>query len=474
MRRGRAPLSWRQFLVGAAAVVVLLTLACDGDRGPATPRGVAATNIQIGEETPEAVIQAASSPSVAVHPDNEDNLVVGYRIELPAYSCAVAVSFDGGTEWEPSRLDLPPGAERCYTTSVAFDGDGIVHLAFVTLAGQGNVPSGVWLARSEDGGRSFLPAVEVLGKEKFMVRLAVDRAASPARIFLTWVEAAGVGFLRMTPPSAVMMMTSTDGGATFGPPVRVSPPQRDRVGAPVPVAGRSGVVTVIYYDYRKDIFDFQNIEGVYEDTFELVAARSTDGGATFSENAVAGDIRPPEPFLVFTPPFPAAAADSRTGAVYAAWSDARAGAPAVLLSTSRDGGERWSRPVRISMVDDRALLPQVSVSATGRLDVLYAAVEPGEGQPTRVRFTSSADGGRTFGPATALNEPFRRDWFPAHPRPGADKDLGSLLGLQSTEKGAYAVWPDSRRGGSDVLRVDVVGAPVRIAGDGRQREPSPA
>ncbi len=471
----RAVAARRGLLALGTAVALLSSVACaGGDSAQRVPRGVAEDNIQIGEETPEALIQAASSPSVAVHPRNEDNLVVGYRIELPAYSCAVAVSFDGGTQWEPSRLDLPPGAERCYTTSLAFDAEGIVHLAFVTLAGPGNVPSGVWLARSEDGGRSFLPAVEVLGKEKFMVRLAVDRVASPARIFLTWVEAAGVGFLRMTPPSAVMMMTSTDGGATFGPPVRVSPPQRDKVGAPVPVAGRNGAVTVVYYDYRKDIFDFQNIQGVYEDTFELVAARSTDGGATFSETAVAGDIRPPEPFLVFTPPFPAAAADTRTGAMYAAWSDARAGAPAVLLSTSSDGGARWSRPVRISTAEERALLPQISVSATGRLDVVYAAVEAGEGQRTRVRFTSSADGGRTFGPVTALNEPFRRDWFPAHPRPGTDKDLGSLLGLQSTGKGAYAVWPDSRRGDSAVLRVDIVGAPVRIAGGGRQREPSPA
>ncbi len=456
-----------------AAITLFSSLACSTADGPGrAPRGSVDENVQISEETAEALIQAASSPSLTMHPDNDDNLVIGYRIELPAYSCAVAVSFDGGRQWDPSRVDLPAGAERCYTTSLSFDRDGVVHLAFVTLAGQGNVPSGVWLSRSEDGGRSFLPAVQVLDKEKFMVRLAVDPTASPARMFVTWVEAADVGFLQMSPPAAVMMMTSADGGATFGPPVRVSSPRRERVGAPVPVMGRNGSVTVVYYDYGKDIFDFQNIEGVYDGTVELVAATSSDGGVTFSEATITGEVRPPEPFLVFTPPFPSAAADTRTGMLYATWSDARAGKAAVLLSRSDDGGSRWSEPVRLDTGTERSFLPQVSVSSTGRLDVLYAAVGPAEGQSTRVRFTSSGDHGRTFGPASALNEPFRRDWFPANPRPGTDKDLGSTLALQSGENTAYAAWPDSRRGGSDVLRVDMVGARIRITTGAGGRTPS--
>ncbi len=429
--------------------------------------------MQIGEETPEALIRASSSPVLAANPRDPKNYVVGYRIELPAYSCGVAASFDAGLSWVPGRLDLPPDTERCYTTSLAFDGAGTLHLVFVTLAGAGNVPAGVWATRSEDGGRTFAPAAQVLGAEKFMVRLAIDATASPSRIFLTWVEAAGVGFLQMNPPSAVMMAVSNDGGATFGAPVQVSAAHRDRVGASVPVAGPEGSVTVVYYDYRNDAFDFQNIEGVYDGTFQLVAARSTDGGVTFSESTIDAAVRPPEPFLVFTPPFPGAVSDSM-GNLYVVWSDARSGMPATLLAASRDGGSRWGTPVRVDAGGDGALLPQVAAAPSGRVDVIYAAVGAGPEQPTTIRFTSSDDGGRTFGPVVSVNTPYRRDWLPANPRPGTDGDLGSTLALLSDRHSAYAAWPDSRRGGSDVLRVDLVGAPVALIADGSRRTPAAA
>jgi len=282
-----------------------------------------------------------------------------------------------------------------------------------------------------------------------------------------------VGFLQMSPPSVVMMAVSNDGGATFGPPVQVSAAHRDRVGAPVPVAGQKGSVTVVYYDYRKDAFDFQNIEGVYDGTFELVASRSTDGGATFTESTIEGAVRPPEPFLVFTPPFPGAVSDSK-GNLYVVWSDARLGSPAVFLAVSRDGGSRWGTPVRVDAGGEAALLPQVAAARSGRVDVIYAAVGSGAERPTTVRFTSSDDDGRTFGPVTALNEPYRRDWLPANPRPGTEGDLGSTLALLSLPESAYAVWPDSRRGGSDVLRVDLVGAPVALTADGNRRTPAAA
>lgn len=475
MRLGCHGASFRHVSILMSVALALVGAgSCNRDeRATGALRAVVEENVQIGEETPEALIQANSSPVIAANPRDPDNYVVGYRIELPAYSCGVAASFDSGRNWDPGRLDLPPGAERCYTTSLAFDADGTVHLAFVTLAGEGNVPSGVWITRSRDGGRTFETASQVLGAEKFMVRLVVDRGSAPARVFVTWVEAASVGFLQMAPPSAVMSMVSEDGGITFEPPVQVSAARRERVGAPVPVVGGGGWVTVVYYDYGRDAFDFSNVEGVYEGTFELVAARSTDGGVTFSEEVIDAAVRPPEPFLVFTPQFPGAVSDAG-GGIHVVWSDARSGTPGVLLSSSDKDGTNWTKPVQINAGDEHALLPQIAANGSGRLDVIYAAVGDGRGSPTVIRFTTSDDGGRTFGPVSAINEPFRRDWFPANPRPGTDKDLGSTLALLSGEKSAFVTWPDSRKGGADVLRIDLVGAPVDLADDGRRRTPPAA
>ena len=328
----------------------------------------------------------------------------------------------------------------------------------------------MWLTRSADGGRTFDPPRRVLDAQKFMVRLVVDPTTSPARLYLSWVEGSGVGFLQMVPPARVMMRVSTDGGLTFGDPVQVSGTSRDRIGAAVPALAGDGSVTVVYFDYRRDAFDFQNVEGRYDGTFELVAATSRDGGATFSETTVDPAVVPPEPFLVFLPPLPAVAAE-HDGTVHVAWSDRRSGTPAILLSTSRDAGTTWQPPRRVDAGGGAALLPQLGLGPDGRLDVVYAQVEDAEGGPTRIRFTASTDGGRTFGPAAPLNQPFLRAWLPVSPREaaGAGPDLGSALGLISLADGAYVAWPDTRLGGLQTRRTDIVGAPVKVTADGAAR-----
>ena len=463
----------------AASLALALSLAAcgssDGDENGAeetgrAPRPVPEAGVQVGEETDESAIRAASTPVLAANPKEPRNYVVGHRVELPAFSCAVAASFDAGATWVTTTPALPAGAERCYSTSLGFDGSGVLHLAFVTLAGAGNVPSGVWLTRSGDGGRTFDTARQVLEAQKFMVRLVVDPTTSPARLYLSWVEGSGVGFLQMAPPARVMMRVSTDGGETFGEPVRVSSASRDRIGAAVPVLVGDGAVTVVYFDYRRDAFDFQNIEGRYDGTFQLLAATSSDGGATFSETTVDPDVVPPEPFLVFLPPLPAVAA-GQDGTVHVAWSDRRSGTPAILLSTSGDSGRSWEPPRRVDDGGGAALLPQLALGPDGRLDVVYAEVGEGDGGPTRIRFTASTDSGRTFGPAAPLNEPFLRAWLPVSPREaaGAGPDLGSALGLISLADGAYVAWPDTRLGGLQTRRTDIVGAHVQVTADAAPR-----
>ena len=457
--------------VGTIALVVALA----GDDEPtrstarAAPRAVPVANVQVGQETEVSTIQSATTPVLAANPTNPDNYAIGYRIERPRYSCQVAASFDAGKTWAPAALALPAGTERCYTTSLAFDAGGALHLVFVTLAGEGNVPSGAWLSRSDDGGRTFSPATRVLDKERFMVRLAVDPAASPARMLLTWVESSGVGLLQMAPPSRVMAAVSSDGGATFSQPVQVNAPQRERVGAPVPVVGARGAPHVLFYDYGKDVFDFQNVSGRYQGTVELVLASSGDGGRAFTERVVDAAVRPPEPFLVFTPPFPSLAADRRSGHLYAAWSDGRSGDAAALLAVSSDEGRTWSAPRRVDDGDGRAFLPQVSVATDGRLDVVYAREAQADGGPTEIRFTSSSDKGRMFGPAQALNRPFLRSLLPLSPRRDAGPDLGSALAVVSGDGRAYVAWPDTRRGAKETLRADIVGAPVRVTAGARAR-----
>lgn len=305
-----------------------------------------------------------------------------------------------------------------------------------------------------------------------MVRVTVDASATRPRVYLTWVEPASVGLLRMNSPSPVKVAVSEDGGRTFGPPVTVSDPRRERTGAPVPVAGRDGALHVLYADFDRDRFDYENLEGAYEGTFSLLVATSTDGGASFSQAVVDDEVVPPEPFLIFTPQLPSIAVDRRSGALYVTWSDRRAGnSAAAVMSVSSDGGKTWREPARIDAGAGDALLPQASVAPDGRVDVAYAGVD-GTGA-TRVYLTSSSDGGRTFGPAQPLNTPFRRDFLPRSARAGAGPDLGSALGIVSAESSAYVAWPDTRKGSATTLRTDIVGAPVELTTRAKPRRPAP-
>ena len=142
----------------------------------------------------------------------------------------------------------------------------------------------------------------------------------------------------------------------------------------------------------------------------------------------------------------------------------------MLLSVSSDAAASWSPPRRIDEGVGEALLPQLSVAPNGRLDVAYASVRDGSGKPTEIRFTASDDQGESFGPVSSLNRPFFRELFPLSAKRDAGHDMGSALGMVSGDSMAYVAWPDTRRGGSDTLRVDIVGAPVRVSGQGKSRQ----
>lgn len=175
---------------------------------------------------------------------------------------------------------------------------------------------------------------------------------------LTWLAAEDTGTLSFPEPGQpIMAKTSDDGGASWSEPVQVNPDGRERVVAPSPAMGPDGDWYVAYLDLRDDRLDYHGAhEGrggpPYQGSWELVMARSGDGGETWSETTV-DQLVPTERFLVFLPPFPAVAVDDDGERVYAAFTDGRAaddveaGAD-VFLWASPDAGEDWDDPVRLN------------------------------------------------------------------------------------------------------------------------------
>jgi hypothetical protein len=262
-----------------------------------------------------------------------------------------------------------------------------------------------------------------------------------------------------------MAIRSDDGGANWTEPTQVSSSTRQRVVGPSPAAGSSaGEHEVLYVDLGDDSLDYAGGHKgrggePYGGTWQLVLARSTDNGATWKESVVDSAVKPTERFIVFTPPFPSLAIDQSSGRTYAAFQDGRLGDPDVLLWTLGRGSSSWSKPVRVNDTprgDNTAqYLPKLSIAPDGRLDVMYYDRRADRTNVlNEVSLQSSFDDGKTFLPRVKLSDRA----FSSRIGFGLERglpDLGSRLGLLSTDSRAYGVWTDTRGGSVRTAKQDI-------------------
>lgn len=420
-----------------------------------------------------ADITAHNSPTVVRNPVDEANLAIANRIDLPAFSCALHVSFDGGATWAQTALAVPAGEEpKCFVPDAAFGADGTLYVSFITLQGTGNVPNAVWLSTSRDGGRTLsIPIAIPIGSLAFQVRLIAD-PASPRRLYLSWLQARGTATLAFPEDGyPIFLMRSLDGGATWDAPVRVSKPSRRRVVAPSVAVGAAGRLYALYLDVGNDSLDYSGGHAgkggePYSGRWSLVLARSSDSGVSWTESVVS-KVFPTERFIVFLPPYPSLAVDARRDLVYVGFNDRRLGDADVLVWASSDRGATWAPPVRVNdtVRGDRTsqYRPHLAVAPDGRLDVIYYdRRNDRDDVMNEVSFQSSYDAGASFGPSLRVSDkPFdSRIGF------GASRglpDLGSRLGLVSTTKLALAVWTDTRVGTEASNKQDLVRAVVQLS-----------
>jgi hypothetical protein len=427
-------------------------------------------------------ISANNSPTLVQNPARKSNLAVSNRIDTPQFSCALQVSTDGGASWNRVRVPIPRGEEpKCYAPDLAFAADGTLYMSYVTLRGAGNVPDAVWMVRSTDGGQTLSTPTRVLGPLAFQVRLAVD-PARPRRLYLAWLQAAGVGLYRFTAPGNPIEVTrSDDGGLTWRPPARASDPGRGRVVAPVPAVGRGGALYVLYLDLGHDDLDYEGAHAglggpPYAGGFTLVLARSQDAGASWQESVVDGDLVPTGRFIAFLPPFPSLAIDRRSGKLYAAFQEASLSPSDVYLWSLSPGQRAWRGPTRVNDTPAHdgtsQYLPQVALAPNGRLDVeYYDRRQDPHNRFTGVSLQSSFDGGRSFTRHIFLTDRS----FDSGVGFGSERgmpDLGSRVGLVAQSGATLAAWTDTRAGTVASNKQDI--GFVRVALTARARLSGPA
>jgi hypothetical protein len=457
----------------AGAALALLLAACGGGGATGnTSKEVPAAKADSLVSQDHSPIVERNSPSLAVNPTRDTNMVVVDRVDRPDYTAGVHVSSDGGGTWQDEVLKLPSGNKgKLFAPSAVFDSKGILYVSYVTLSGPGNSPDSLWLTRSGDGGLSFDEPSHVAGANTFQTALAVDKKSG--RLFSAWLQsepAATMCLLCFAETGLPIVVShSDDGGRTWSPPAQVSDGSRARVGAVSLAVDDNGNPNVMYYDYGADRNDWENLPGTYDGKFSLVLARSTDKGARFEPGVVVdADIVPPARFLVYLPVSPAFAIASN-GDMVAAWADGRTGDSDILLRRSTDGGKTWSKPVTVNRGTKGDGIPQdlpaVGIAPGGRVDVVfYDRTLDRRGATADVQLASSRDGGKSFPTTVRLSQQSsNRKIGPEGSTYATEADFGTRIAVASLSRGAVAAWADTRNGTLDNGKQDIYAAAYPLA-----------
>jgi hypothetical protein len=333
---------------------------------------------------------------VAVNPADSSNIIVGSNLWQPLTlqnvgnvpvtpdgftSCGVWSSHDGGRTWsggmrsngglqpiESPLGDFPPpsagvtvpkeflspGNLISADQSIVFDRHGNAYFECLDFGLGTTGDAAVDVYRSTNGGRTWsgpIVAFSQLATQILIDRpfLAIDNTGGlrDGTIYLTWETM----FYQAWLPE-VYARSSTDSGRTWSAVVRVDDDTHRAMWDPrqYPVVGADGSLSVLY-DAAPFVSPASFDPG--GDNVQLMVARSTDGGKTFSRTVVEPSAHRvasnDEAYNYFTELIGAIAADPvHRGRMAIAWPDDRSGEARILLRYTTDGGKSWSKPLDVA------------------------------------------------------------------------------------------------------------------------------
>lgn len=389
-----------QTRIVAAGVLLLssLTLAQTTPLSPAPARHIV---------TVSPPSSRGNEPSIAVNPNNPNQVVAAFQSETVAYST------DGAQTFTTAELPQVEGWRRGGDVSVAFDNKGYAYLGSLHFDKLGSTSywahgagrNGIFVRRSLDGGKTWEKDAATVkawqGNEPDIQWEDMPRVFADAQPHSPYAGNVYVGWIEWQLDKSIMLFTrSTDGGKTFAQPVRISThaglPRDDN-------GGLVGFVGVVDGD--------GTIYAIWNDGPTITITRSRDGGKTFEPSHVAIEVGPPYfggaggiPGVSRAMGFPQIGIDPRRGkgALYLAWSDFRNGDIDVFCVASTDRGRTWSKPVRVNSDAIHDGIDQffqwMSVDpVTGDVYIqFYDRRDDPANRRTGFTLARSTDGGKTF------------------------------------------------------------------------------
>lgn len=338
-----------------------------------------------------------NEPSIAVNPAAPQQIVVAWQI-----NASVAWSQDGGQTWTTAQGTAPKDYRVSGDVSITYDSSGhavLCYIAFDKLGtsqywAQGATRNGIFVRRSEDGGKTWLAGSTAVISHESTPQIPFED--KPYIVAATSGPHAGdlyVGWTQFTLATTELLFSrSTDNGKTWSKPIKlnsVSGLPRDDNGA---LEGFHGVVAPDGTLYT-----------IWDDRDGIMMADSHDGGLSFS----------PERRILRTGPgffgitgvsrsngFPQVGIDPHTGRLYVAWSDYSNGDIDVFVSYSSDHGQAWSTPVRVNNDPihngfDQFFQWMAVDPVSGAVNLVFYDRRR-DNKDTTVTLARSIDGGRSF------------------------------------------------------------------------------
>jgi hypothetical protein len=397
-------------------VLIMILLGDPSGYALSAPR-----NILVNESIPGG----QHLPSIALGPSNQIYIVwVDCRNDPTCETNTdiyFAKSTDGGQSFDPARLVSDNETFFANAPKVAADSSGNIYVVWHDNRA-GDDSWDVYLSKSDNGGASFYPSVQVndyiSGVDQYEPDLALD---SSGNIYVSWNRHYYDADLEQWDYD-VYMAKSTDGGATFGTNVKVNDGSDWQYKSSIKV-GNSGNVYVTWTDRRN-----VGISDVY-------FAKSVDGGSTFPTNTRINQ------YTEQSQGYPEMALDGDE-VIYVVWNDSRnlykKNGRDVFMARSLDSGDSFEPEIKINDAKIPAEFEYFypTITAWGKGHVAIAWEDKREGN-WDVYLTRSDNGGLSFRPSWRLNS--------------AEKGSQSVPDIAMDAMGhVHCVWRDNRTGESQI------------------------
>ncbi len=397
--------------------------------------------------------------TIVSDPADPDHLVAGandYNAvgDIPGCETGYAwigtyFSEDGGQTWTNDYLPGHPCDSDVSVLSQHYGAgdpalaispsDGKIYMAGIGIGGA-VIQSSIFVARSDDGGRTFAAGNIALvdvgeGVDQFHDKEWITVDPNNGAIYVGWTDFAGGA------QTAVLRVShSTDQGATWSyPPEAVTTfTSQEDIQAVQLAVDSDSTLHVTWMDYN-------------DHTFKI--SHSTDGGDSFSAPEVIAtdiDYRNAIPRAAYrTPTLPMLAIDQTGGVyndrIYLAWHDGRGGNHTdILLIYGDEGGTNWSEPVVVNRDEGEAhqFFAAPAVSPEGYVFVVYYDRSYDVNDSLLdFSYAVSTDGGDSF--------PFNGRLTSESADAEDQAFIGDYVGAWANENGAYGVWCDTRNPGNN-------------------------